>query len=115
MKKTLFSALFLVVIIGTKAQTNAYSPCTDSTYLALKTKSINTMSEREFAYFSQKDKECADFIRTKDAEEKAKAKIREQEQQTEKMMQDIRKKSGKAYVRSILWLGITIGIVLLVL
>ena len=37
------------------------SPCNDSLYVVLKSKNIALMSEREFTYFNQKEKDCSEF------------------------------------------------------
>lgn len=37
------------------------SPCNDSLYLVLKKVPLESMSERQYTYFIQKDKECASF------------------------------------------------------
>jgi len=37
------------------------NPCIDSRYLDIKNKSLDEMSEREYEYFSRKDKECSDY------------------------------------------------------
>ena len=37
------------------------SPCEDETYLELKKKKLDEMSDREYEYFTRKDKECSDF------------------------------------------------------
>jgi len=41
----------------------AESPCTDSLYLSLKSKSLESMTEREYQYFIQKDAACSEFQR----------------------------------------------------
>ena len=37
------------------------SPCEDETYLGLKKKKLDEMSDREYEYFTRKDKECDDY------------------------------------------------------
>ena len=37
------------------------SPCEDETYLELKKKKLDKMSEREYEYFTRKDKECSSY------------------------------------------------------
>ena len=37
------------------------SPCEDENYLELKKKKLDEMSDREYEYFTRKDKECSDF------------------------------------------------------
>lgn len=37
------------------------SPCSDSTYLALKTKAIDSLSNREFQYLMKLENDCRDF------------------------------------------------------
>ena len=42
----------------------SYNPCNDSLYKIIKLKSLNDMSEREYTYFMEKEKQCADFRNT---------------------------------------------------
>jgi hypothetical protein len=37
------------------------SPCADSLYQALRTKALNELSDREYAYFMQREKACTDY------------------------------------------------------
>ncbi len=37
------------------------NPCIDKRYLDIKNKSLDKMSDREYEYFSRKDKECSDY------------------------------------------------------
>ena len=37
------------------------NPCEDEKYLELKKKSLDEMSDREYKYFTQKDKECSEY------------------------------------------------------
>jgi hypothetical protein len=61
MKKILSTiALISVTMVGF-SQSPIQSPCSDSLYVALKTKTIAQMTEREFAYFNQKEKDCSEF------------------------------------------------------
>ena len=60
--KTLITLVTLCLVTAVSAQTTTQSsPCTDSLYLALKHKPIQEMSEREYTYFTQKDKSCNEF------------------------------------------------------
>ncbi len=61
MKKSVFTIALLFVSILGFAQTPIQSPCSDSLYVVLKSKTIGTMSDREFQYFNQKEKDCAEF------------------------------------------------------
>ena len=45
------------------AQATPQSPCDETLYLELKKKPLNDMSQREYEYFQQKDKECAEYRR----------------------------------------------------
>lgn len=42
------------------------SPCSDSLYVALQSRPIETMTEREYAFFMQKDRECAEFRKSRE-------------------------------------------------
>lgn len=48
---------------------SAQSPCTDSTYLRLKSTPIDSMTVREYHYFTQKGAECAEYQKEKKTEE----------------------------------------------
>ena len=61
MKKIVFTIALLFVSILGFAQTPIQSPCSDSLYVVLKTKTIAQMTEREFTYFNQKEKDCSEF------------------------------------------------------
>ena len=61
MKKLVFTIALLSVSILGFSQSPIQSPCSDSLYLALKAKTIAQMTEREFAYFNQKEKDCSEF------------------------------------------------------
>ena len=55
----------LLLFIGLAwGQTN---PCDDERYLELKKKLLDDMSDREYEYFKQKDKECSEFTKNKSA------------------------------------------------
>lgn len=41
------------------------NPCTDSLYVALKSKSLDEMSEREYEYFMRKDADCSEYQRSR--------------------------------------------------
>ena len=40
----------------------AQNPCEDSTYLELKKKKLEDMTDREYEYFTRKDKDCTSFL-----------------------------------------------------
>lgn len=61
MKKSIFILGFLFISSFGFSQNTISSPCNDSLYTVLKTKSIGQMTDREFAYFNQKEKDCAEF------------------------------------------------------
>ena len=69
MKKLVFSIALLSVSILGFSQSPIQSPCSDSLYVSLKSKSIAQMTEREFAYFNQKEKDCAEFRKAEMQEE----------------------------------------------
>jgi hypothetical protein len=60
MKKLLLITGLLISTLG-YSQNPIPSPCNDSLYTVLKTKAIGQMTDREFAYFNQKEKDCAEF------------------------------------------------------
>ena len=43
------------------AETTPQSPCDDPQYLELKKKPLNDMSQREYEYFQQKEKDCTEY------------------------------------------------------
>lgn len=47
-------------------QKTQYNPCTDSLYLVLKKKNLDSLSKNEFSYFMQKDKDCKEFVQYKE-------------------------------------------------
>ena len=57
MKKSLFLLLILTIVY-----TQTYNPCEDETYLELKKKNLDEMSDGEYDYFSQKSTECATLL-----------------------------------------------------
>ena len=69
MKKSLFTIALLSVSILGFSQSPIPSPCSDSLYVVLKSKTIGQMSDREFAYFNQKEKDCAEFRKAQMQEE----------------------------------------------
>jgi len=40
-----------------------YNPCEDELYSRLKQKDLNEMTEREYTYFMQKDKDCSEWLK----------------------------------------------------
>ncbi len=58
LRLTLFLGMLSISCFG---QSPIESPCNDSLYTSLKSKAIGQMTDREFAYFNQKEKDCAEF------------------------------------------------------
>ena len=71
MKKSVFTIVLLTGSILGFSQSPIPSPCSDSLYVALKSKTIGQMTDREFAYFNQKEKDCSEF-RTAQMQEEVK-------------------------------------------
>ncbi len=69
MKKIVFTIALLSASLVGFSQSPIQSPCSDSLYVSLKTKTIAQMTEREFAYFNQKEKDCAEFRKAEMQEE----------------------------------------------
>ena len=67
-KLVLLATLLLVSILGF-SQSPIPSPCNDSLYVVLKSKTITQMTEREFTYFNQKEKDCSEFRKAQMQEE----------------------------------------------
>ena len=61
MKKLRLTLLLGMLSISCFGQSPIESPCNDSLYVSLKTKAIGQMTDREFAYFNQKEKDCSEF------------------------------------------------------
>jgi hypothetical protein len=61
MKKLRLTLLLGMLSIGCFGQSPIESPCSDSLYVSLKTKAIGQMTDREFAYLNQKEKDCAEY------------------------------------------------------
>ena len=61
MKKYLIPLFFFLFSYTSFSQTSIESPCNDSLYVSLKSKTIGQMTEREFTYFNQKEKDCSEF------------------------------------------------------
>lgn len=49
--------------INLVSSANIYNPCKDELFLKIKQKELDEMSEREYQYFLQKDKECSEFAK----------------------------------------------------
>lgn len=71
MRKTILVALaaFALAPAAAGAQeaprdTASTNPCADSQYTALRGKALDQMSEREYAYFLQRDRACTEHQRT---------------------------------------------------
>jgi hypothetical protein len=69
MKKLVFCMSLLVGSLSASGQSAVVSPCNDSLYTVLKSRPIAQMSDREFAYFNQKEKDCAEFRKAQMQEE----------------------------------------------
>ncbi len=61
MKKIIITLAIGLSSFSSFSQSTIESPCQDSLYVSLKTKPIAQMSDREFAYFNQKEKDCSEF------------------------------------------------------
>ncbi len=61
MKKIVLVLSLVVAIVSVKGQSAVVSPCYDSLYTVLKARPIAQMTDREFAYFNQKEKDCAEY------------------------------------------------------
>ena len=57
MKKTL-----IIIFLFSFIFSNDSNPCEDAKYLNLKEKELDNMSEREYEYFLNKDKQCNQYI-----------------------------------------------------
>ena len=69
MKKSVIILTLLTTSITGFSQSPIPSPCSDSLYVVLKTKTIAQMTEREFSYFNQKEKDCSEFRKAQMQEE----------------------------------------------
>jgi hypothetical protein len=69
MKKSVFTIAFVSASLLGFAQSPIPTPCIDSLYVVLKSKPIGQMTDREFAYFNQKEKDCAEFRKAQMQEE----------------------------------------------
>lgn len=69
MKKSVFTIALLSVSILGFSQSPIPTPCSDSLYVVLKSKPIAQMTDREFAYFNQKEKDCSEFRKAQMQEE----------------------------------------------
>jgi hypothetical protein len=49
---------------GLLAESAPQSPCDDPQYLELKKKPVGSLTQQEFAYFQEKDKECYEYQRS---------------------------------------------------
>ena len=52
--------LILILMVGSLLAQD--SPCEDETYLELKEKKLDEMSDREYEYFTRKDQECSAYL-----------------------------------------------------
>lgn len=111
MKKILLTAIVILLVSNSFAQNVPYSPCTDSLFMVLKKKSLNEMNEREFNYFTQKDKECSTFLQLKQQEQKTNEIIRQQQSETDKIISDSKKAAKKGYAKWFLGWGIALAFV----
>jgi len=55
----------LIFILLSIAMAQGYSPCDDERFLELKTKSLDDMSDREYEYFNEKNKECSEYKKSR--------------------------------------------------
>ena len=55
--------ILITLVIITTNLSGQYNPCYDDLYINLKSKNINSLSSREYHYFSRKDEECSDYNR----------------------------------------------------
>jgi len=75
-----FYAIVFFCLSITMAQ--EYNPCEDKRFLELKSKSLDDMSDREYQYFNEKNKECAAYSSKKsNSNKKNKAKNRKLEKE----------------------------------
>lgn len=56
----IYGTVFLTLIFVTFSLTAQENPCQDPQYLALKKKPLDSMSQREYEYFSLRDKACVE-------------------------------------------------------
>jgi hypothetical protein len=61
MKKLVLVLSLVVASVSVNGQSVVVSPCNDSLYTVLKSRPIAQMTDREFAYFNQKEKDCAEY------------------------------------------------------
>jgi len=62
-KYLLFLSLILSAVISFAQQRQA-SPCNDSLFVQLQAKGVTSLNETEFAYYSQKEKDCEAFTKS---------------------------------------------------
>lgn len=53
--------VFIVVIIYLGVLHGQFNPCYDDLYLSIKAKGLNSLSTREYQYFTRKDEECSEY------------------------------------------------------
>jgi len=58
------SVLMIFLLLPVLSYCQQYDPCNDSLYISLKSKSLDDLSEREYEYFSEKEKECYEYNRS---------------------------------------------------
>ena len=63
MIKNLFMLIFGVCLYFSIIYSQEYNPCDDITYIDLKKKTIDKMTDREYDYFIKADKDCKHFLR----------------------------------------------------
>jgi hypothetical protein len=61
MKKIITYHILLWIIFIQSSIYGQYNPCYDELYLGLKASGINSMTTREYHYFTRKDEECAEY------------------------------------------------------
>ena len=69
MKKLRLTLLLGLLSISCFGQSPIESPCNDSLYVVLKSKTITQMTEREFTYLNPKEKDCSEFRKAQMQEE----------------------------------------------
>jgi len=57
----LYTFIFISLSI---AMAQGYNPCEDKRFLELKSKSLDEMSDREYQYFNEKNKECKEYAKS---------------------------------------------------
>jgi len=88
MKSIIFLMLGMFIITSSIAQTS--SPCDDLKFLELKKRGVENLSESEMTYYSQKEKECDQYLKASQNNSKVLAQVNSeinQKNNTEKQYQ----------------------------